>query len=95
MKIATTTMATAKDALQDVRRSVRVLRTKREPFACTQGITLLVEQLRENALVVDFEVDGSEERFSGEALMTLYRRRTWRMPSRRGSTSSMRRSSKG
>lgn len=63
----------AKDALQDVRRSVRVLRTEREPFACTQGITLLVEQLRENALTVDFEVDGSEERFSNDTLMTLYR----------------------
>jgi signal transduction histidine kinase len=63
----------AKDALQDVRRSVSVLRTQREPFACTRGITLLVEQLRENALAVDFEVDGSEERFSNDALMTLYR----------------------
>ena len=35
-----------KDALQDVRRSVRALRTEQEPFACTQKITLLVEQLR-------------------------------------------------
>jgi signal transduction histidine kinase len=60
-------------ALQDVRRSVSVLRTPREPFACTRGITLLVEQLREHGLSVDFEVDGSEERFSNEALMTLYR----------------------
>ena len=63
----------AKDALQDVRRSVSVLRTKREPFACTHGITLLVEQLRGNALAVDFEVDGSEEGFSNDALLTLYR----------------------
>ena len=63
----------AKDALQDVRRSVSVLRTPREPFACTRGITLLVEQLREHGLSVDFEVDGSEERFSHDALMTLYR----------------------
>ncbi len=39
----------AKDALQDVRRSVSVLRTQREPFACTRGIMLLVEHLRENA----------------------------------------------
>jgi signal transduction histidine kinase len=63
----------AKDALQDVRRSVSVLRTKREPFACTRGITLLVKQLREHGLSVDFEVDGSEERFSNDVLMTLYR----------------------
>ena len=63
----------AKDALQDVRRSVSVLRASREPFDCTRGITLLVEQLRENGLSVDFEVGGSEEGFSNDALMTLYR----------------------
>ena len=63
----------AKDALQDVRRSVRALRTEQEPFACIQGITLLVEQLRENALAVDFAVTGSEERFSNPELLTLYR----------------------
>jgi signal transduction histidine kinase len=63
----------AKDALQDVRRSVRALRTEQEPFACTQGITLLVKQLRESSLAVDFAVTGSEERFSNPALLTLYR----------------------
>ena len=62
-----------KEALQDVRRSVRILRTEQEAFACTQGITLLVEQLRENGLAIDFEVTGSEERFSNPARMTLYR----------------------
>lgn len=62
-----------KEALQDVRRSVRTLRTEQEPFACIQGITLLVEQLRMNALAVDFEVIGSEERFSNSARLTLYR----------------------
>jgi signal transduction histidine kinase len=63
----------ARDALQDVRRSVSVLRAPREPFACTQGILLLVEQLREHGLYVDFEADGSEGGFSNDALMTLYR----------------------
>ena len=63
----------AKEALQDVRRSVSVLRTSREPFDCTRGITLLVEHLSENGLSVDFEVDGSEEGFSNDALLTLYR----------------------
>ncbi len=62
-----------KDALQDVRRSFRALRTEPESFACIQGITLLVEQLRENKLTVDFEVTGSEEHFSNPACMTLYR----------------------
>ena len=36
-----------KEALQDVRRSVRSALTEPEPFACIQGITLLVEQLHE------------------------------------------------
>jgi len=63
----------AKDALQDVRSSVRALRAEQEPFACIQEITLLVAQLRETALAVDFEVTGSEERFSNLALLTLYR----------------------
>ena len=63
----------AKEALQDVRRSVRALRTEQEPFACTQAITLLVEQLRENALTVDFEVTGSEDSFPNATRMTLYR----------------------
>ena len=62
-----------KDALQDVRRSVRALRTEQEVFACIQGITILVEQLRETALAVDFEVSGDEEQFSNVALLTLYR----------------------
>src|SRR5947209_10571145 len=43
-----------KEALQDVRRSVRTLRAEQEPFACIHAITLLVEQLRKNALAVDF-----------------------------------------
>jgi signal transduction histidine kinase len=62
-----------KEALQDVRRSVRTLRAEQEPFACIHGIALLVEQLRKNALLVDFEVSGDEERFSNLALLTLYR----------------------
>jgi signal transduction histidine kinase len=64
-----------KDALQDVRRSVRALRTEtaQEPFACVQEITLLVEHLRENSLVAHFEASGNEDTFSNAALMTLYR----------------------
>jgi signal transduction histidine kinase len=62
-----------KEALHDVRRSVQTLRSTQEPFACIQEITLLVDRLRQSALVVDFEVSGSEERFSNIALMALYR----------------------
>jgi signal transduction histidine kinase len=62
-----------KEALQDVRRSVRTLRAEQEPFACIHGIALLVEQLRKNALEGDFEVSGDEERFSNLTLLTIYR----------------------
>ncbi len=63
----------AKDALQDVRRSVRALRAEQEPFLCVQAMTLLVERLREDSLAVNFEVTGGEESFSNAARMTLYR----------------------
>src|SRR5215469_2564939 len=63
----------AKDALQDVRRSVRALRTEQEAFSCTRAIELLVEQVRASSLLVDFVVTGSEETFPQQTLMTLYR----------------------
>jgi len=63
----------AKNALQDVRRSVRALRTEQEAFSCTRAIEMLVEQLRASSLVVDFVVTGSEDTFSRQVLMTLYR----------------------
>jgi signal transduction histidine kinase len=66
-------MGVVKEALRDVRRSVQTLRATQEPFACIQGITLLVERLRRNGLAVDFEATGNEERFSNMALMALYR----------------------
>lgn len=62
-----------REALQDVRRSVRALRTEHEPFACVQGITLLVDQLRATGLTVDFDTSGSEEQFPNAVRMTLYR----------------------
>ncbi len=62
-----------RDALQDVRRSVRALRTEHEPFACMQGIAILINQLRATGLTVDFDTSGSEEHFSNAVRMTLYR----------------------
>ena len=62
-----------REALQDVRRSVRALRTEQEPFACIQEITLLVDQLRVTGLTVDFDTSGSEEHFPHAVRMTLYR----------------------
>jgi signal transduction histidine kinase len=63
----------AKDALQDVRRSVRALRSEQEAFSCARAVELLVERLRASSLVVDFVLSGNEETFSRQALMTLYR----------------------
>ncbi|HLX56094.1 MAG TPA: sensor histidine kinase [Ktedonobacteraceae bacterium] len=62
-----------REALQDVRRSVRALRTEHEPFACIQGITLLIDQLRATGLTVDFDTSGSEEQFPIAVRMALYR----------------------
>jgi signal transduction histidine kinase len=63
----------ARVALKDVRRSVSTLRAEELPFFCAQEIAQLGEQLRKNGLSVHFEVTGSEESFSRDALMTLYR----------------------
>lgn len=63
----------AKVALQDVRRSVRTLRTEGPPFSCVREVTLLAEQLRKNGLVVDFVCEGDEGAFSRQTLTTLYR----------------------
>lgn len=63
----------AKEALQDVRRSLRVLRTTQDAFSCAEGITHLTQRLRSTHLVIDLHIIGHEEGFSRQALMTLYR----------------------
>jgi signal transduction histidine kinase len=62
----------AKEALQDVRGSVRALRTP-GIFFCTQSITSLVHQMQHGSLTVDLSVGGSEDGFSRQDLVALYR----------------------
>jgi signal transduction histidine kinase len=63
----------AREALQDVRHSVEALRTTWELFSCSTALTALVEQVRSDQLSIDLNIKGSEEDFSKQILMTLYR----------------------
>ena len=63
----------AKEALQDVRRSVSTLRATQEVFAFTPTLTELVERIQSSQLSVELRIEGSEEGYAGPALMTLYR----------------------
>ncbi|MDX1378328.1 MAG: sensor histidine kinase [Anaerolineales bacterium] len=63
----------AKEALNDVRASVRTLRQAADDFSFSEAVTGLVEQSGNDALKVDLEINGSETGYSKPALMTLYR----------------------
>jgi signal transduction histidine kinase len=63
----------AKQALGDVRESVRTLRQSAEAFSLTEALTSLVGRSKSEALEVNLQVDGSEAGYSKPALMTLYR----------------------
>ena len=63
----------ASEALQDVRRSVSTLREMQETFAFTPAVTDLVERLHNSQLSVELSIEGSEDGYSKQALMTLYR----------------------
>lgn len=63
----------ASDALQDVRHSVSALRTTDESFALTPALHMLVERLRSAQIAVELQMDGSEEGFSQQALLALFR----------------------
>jgi signal transduction histidine kinase len=65
----------ARDALQDVRRSVRALRTPAptDTLVLTTALTQLVDRLRDNPFTVDCHVEGQEAGFSQQALTALYR----------------------
>ena len=63
----------ASEALQDVRRSVSALRNTQETFPLIQSVTGLVNNLRSGKLSIELEIEGSEEGFSQQSLMTLYR----------------------
>ncbi|MFZ5642878.1 MAG: sensor histidine kinase [Bacillota bacterium] len=63
----------AGEALQDTRRSVGALRKTQEPFSLVQALTGLVSNLQNSQLSIGLEIDGCEEGFSQQLLMTLYR----------------------
>ncbi|MFL5734548.1 MAG: sensor histidine kinase [Chloroflexia bacterium] len=65
----------AREALQDVRRSVGALRATqdRRPFDLKNALEELVAHTSSGDLDIDLRVSGSEEGYSGQALLGLYR----------------------
>jgi len=61
------------EALQDIRSSVGALRTRQELFSCSAAVTALVEQVGNSQYSIDLKIEGSEEGFSKQVLLTLYR----------------------
>ena len=63
----------ASEALQDIRSSVGALRTQQELFSCSEAITALVKQVGNGQFSTGLKIEGSEEGFSKQVLLTLYR----------------------
>jgi signal transduction histidine kinase len=63
----------AGEALQDVRRSVGALRQTEELFAFWPSVNALIEQFRSEQYQLTLHVEGHEEGFSKQRLLTLYR----------------------
>lgn len=63
----------ASEALQDIRRSVGALRTTQEIFAFWPSINALIEQTRSEQCQLTLHVEGREDGFSKQRLLTLYR----------------------
>ena len=63
----------ASEALQDVRHSVSTLRTMDEAFIFAPALEALVERLRSTHLLVESGIEGREEGYSKQALMSLFR----------------------
>jgi signal transduction histidine kinase len=63
----------ASEALQDVRRSVGILRATSEIFSFSTAITRLVEHMQSEQLNVNTRIDGSDSDFSAQILIALYR----------------------
>lgn len=62
----------AREALDDVRRSVSTLRNT-EFFSLTQALRALAEPLRSSRLSIDLHIEGSEEGYARQTLLVLYR----------------------
>lgn len=63
----------ASEALQDIRRSVSTLRAMQEAFVLVPAITELVERVRSDQLSIELRIEGSEDGYSKQALMSLFR----------------------
>ncbi|MHB1043427.1 MAG: sensor histidine kinase [Eubacteriales bacterium] len=63
----------AGEALKDIRRSVRALRNARQPFSLIEDLTGLVKNMCSDQLFVDLKIEGSEEGFSEQSLIALFR----------------------
>ena len=63
----------ANEALDDVRKSVKSLRTGQELFSLQKSLPLLVANLQSDRLTVELEMNGSETGVSKQYLMILYR----------------------
>ena len=63
----------AGEALQDIRRSVGALRNAPERFSLVQNLQELVRNVTNSQLQVELTIDGDEQGFSRQALITLYR----------------------
>jgi signal transduction histidine kinase len=63
----------ASEALQEVRRAVSTLRAMEERFTFIPAITELVERVQSSQLELSFQMRGSEEGYSRQALMSLFR----------------------
>lgn len=63
----------AGEALQDIRRSVGVLRNNSEPFSLVEAIRGLINNLQGGRFSIEFDTAGEEDGFSRHTLLTLYR----------------------
>ncbi|HKI52963.1 MAG TPA: sensor histidine kinase, partial [Anaerolineales bacterium] len=63
----------AKEALGDVRESVRTLRQSADVFSLMESLTALIEHSRNDMLDINLKMGGSESGYSKPALMTFYR----------------------
>lgn len=63
----------ASEALHDIRRSVSTLRNPEERFSLKRSLTELVQDVTNGQLRVDLQLEGEENGFSRQSLVTLYR----------------------
>jgi len=63
----------AREALQDVRRSVGALRDGRNAFSLAQELDKLAEGMRHGRFTLDYQLTGSEDGYAYPVLISLYR----------------------